>query len=393
MSCFPFLTQYKYFLLIIYKKKRIKKFSFIEINLTIFSISILICLKEFIILNKSYYSFMFLKANLFKLKKKMYSLIDLKEKIELTDKSVECPIKNCEITVERQRKSFKKNDVFKCPVHNIYISPSTYEYKEELDNTLWKDEESLLLFKNIKTVKRESRISRENSEDAVTWNVFRYLEANNLIDGLLSELFNEPHRISEIIYWSYSQKGKSRQGWVWLNNARFEFGEMQRNGSEPDIIIISDNTLFFIEAKLQSNNNTKPRNLNNSKKYTTGGNNWFTHVFNSDYKTIVYDGRKYELMRFWLIGTWIAKKLNLKFHLVNLVLSGKEMSIVMDFGKYIKTNSQNKFSKLNWEDIYNYIDKSKRTDTELIINYFKYKSAGFTKNGKIRKRFKINNCL
>ena len=63
--------------------------------------------------------------------------------------------------------------LFKCPKHNIYISPTTFEYQSELDNLLWKDEADLDLLDRTKGVKRESRIARDRSEDAVTWNVFR----------------------------------------------------------------------------------------------------------------------------------------------------------------------------------------------------------------------------
>jgi hypothetical protein len=87
------------------------------------------------------------------------------------------------ITVPRQRHKFRRLDEFKCPEHNIYISPSTFEYQSRLDNILWKDElDQDLLFNRIAKVKREiKRIGRDNSEDAVTWNVFRFLEKENLL--------------------------------------------------------------------------------------------------------------------------------------------------------------------------------------------------------------------
>ena len=108
-------------------------------------------------------------------KLKMFGIEELNENIEITDTTVECPVKDCNKIVKRQRKSFKREEGFKCPTHDIYISPSTFEYKSELDNLHWKDENDLILFNNIKNVKRESRVARDNSEDAVTWNVFRFL--------------------------------------------------------------------------------------------------------------------------------------------------------------------------------------------------------------------------
>jgi len=118
----------------------------------------------------------------------MLGLKELKSTIKVTDTTVECPVKGCREKVARQRKSFKRQEKFKCPKHNIYISPSTFEYQDELDNILWKEKADLDLFERLNTVKRESRIARDNSEDAVTWNVFRFLENNKLLSGSLAKL-------------------------------------------------------------------------------------------------------------------------------------------------------------------------------------------------------------
>ena len=88
---------------------------------------------------------------------------ELKGSIEITKTTVECPVKGCSEKIEKQRKSFKREEKFKCPIHNIYISPSTFEYQTELDNLLWKDQADLDLFKMIRTVKRESRSAQDNS--------------------------------------------------------------------------------------------------------------------------------------------------------------------------------------------------------------------------------------
>ena len=94
----------------------------------------------------------------------MYRLPDLKEQITITDKTVDCPIKFCNVKVDRrQRSNSTILENFKCPIHNIYISPSTFEYGSYLDNLLWIDKRDQALMCEIKTVKRESRISSDNS--------------------------------------------------------------------------------------------------------------------------------------------------------------------------------------------------------------------------------------
>jgi len=105
----------------------------------------------------------------------MLGVKELKEEIEITKTTVECPVKGCKGVVERQRRVFIKEDRFKCPKHKIFISPSTFEYPDELDNLLWKEKSDIELFEKIKRRKRESRMARDNSEDAVSWIVFKFL--------------------------------------------------------------------------------------------------------------------------------------------------------------------------------------------------------------------------
>ena len=96
----------------------------------------------------------------------MLGIHDLKPKISITPATGECPVKGCCRSVERQRRSFRREERFQCPDHKIYISPSTFEYAREGDNLLWHNRVDLDLLEAAKTVKRESRIARDNSEDA-----------------------------------------------------------------------------------------------------------------------------------------------------------------------------------------------------------------------------------
>ena len=319
----------------------------------------------------------------------MLGMDELKENIEVTETTVECPVKGCIEKVERQRVVFKKEDRFKCPKHNIYISPSTFEYQSELDNMLWKDKADLHLFGRIKTVKRESRIARDNSEDAVSWNVFRFLERSNLVETSLSSIIDTLLKSSEVIYWSYCQRENS--SWSELNKAREEFGEEIKRSSEPDIIITTDDTLLFIEAKLTAGNETVPSDMSNSKKYETGGDNLFSKVFKSDYKTVAIVEKKYELLRFWLLGSWIAEQQNWDFYLVNLVLSDREKEIEALFKGHINENQRRKFLRITWEDIYGYILNSNLSggDKNLMVRYFRNKTIGYDGNGELQKAFSI----
>jgi hypothetical protein len=324
---------------------------------------------------------------MFKRRLKMFGIDELKDRIEIAEKTVECPVKGCSIKVEKQRKVFKPEERFKCPNHNIYISPSTFEYENELDNLLWKDTNDLDLFRKIMRAKRESRMARDNSEDAVTWNVFRFLEKNNLIEMILSPTIGVTLKSYEIMYWSYCEGENS--GWSELNKAREEFGEEIKRGSEPDIIVKTDNVLLFIEAKLTAGNKTTPSDKSNPKEYEIGGNNWFSKVFESNFKTVAIAEKKYELLRFWLLGTWIAKQLDLDFCLANLVLSEQDKDIEEVFKKHLCENERMKFIRITWEAIYQQILNSNLsgTDKDRMIGYFKNKTIGYDDHGRLRRAF------
>ena len=318
----------------------------------------------------------------------MFGLQELKSKINITIDSVECPVKDCQTIVTRQRKKFKTEQKFQCKTHQIFIGPSTFEYPAENQNLLWKDTEDLDLLSRIKTVKRESRITRDNSEDAVTWNCYRFLEKNGLAKSLLKKITGMDQENLEFIWWSYSQTAKT--GWSELDQSRAEFGESKRRSTEPDLIITTDQSLFFIEAKFKSGNKTVPTHPEDHKKYETGGNNWYGKVFNSDYEAVVICNQKYELMRMWLIGTWIAQKTSKDFWLINLVRREWEKDIESEFKKHIIETYNRKFFRLTWEDIYEFIAGTKKTkDRDLFLNYFRNKALGYDYNGRLKKAFSL----
>jgi len=321
----------------------------------------------------------------------MFSLEELKNTIEITETTTECPVRDCTETVLRQRGHFKRLEEFKCPRHNIYISPSTFEYENELDNILWKDEIDLDLLRRIRKVKRESRIARDNSEDAVSWNVFNFLEKVKMLSGYLSDLTKNPVENPEVVYWSYSQSEQAI--WAPLQEARKEFETRPESGSEPDLIVKSDSTLFFVEPKLTASDSTVPQSRNPlvRVKYETGGNKSYSKVVSSDFETVAVTEKKYELLRFWLIGSWIAHCIGLDFYLVNLVRSEKERDIERTFRKHIKESQRRRFLRVAWEDVYQFISNSKPRTTEMnrMIKYFQNKTVGYDKNGKLQKAFAI----
>lgn len=318
----------------------------------------------------------------------MYGLKELKTEIKIEKESVECPVKKCSVIVERQRETFKREQKYFCPNHKIFISPSTFEYQTEQENLLWYDSSDRSLYNEIKKVKRESRIARDNSEDALTWNVMRSLDRQGHLTDFLSQLSNKEIKETELILWSYSPKEKS--DWTLLNQARIEFGETIARGSEPDIIIRTDKVLYFIEAKLTASNETKPSNLQKRKKYEIGGNRLFPQIFKSDYEIIAVKEKRYELMRFWLLGSWIAKQLNIDFEFYSLVMQTREQEIEAEFGKHIIETEERRFFRLTWEQIYDFVKMhTDNNEKQKLTEYFENKTIGFSSKGEIMKAFNI----
>lgn len=319
----------------------------------------------------------------------MFGVRDLKPRIQITQTSVECPVMGCSQCVERQRRSFQREERFRCPKHKIYISPTTFEYDCEVDNLLWKNTADLALLEAIKTVKRECRMVRDNSEDALTWNVFRYLETANQLDGFLSWLTGQDQRQTELIYWSYSQT--SNRAWPELNKARHEFGEHLQRSSEPDLIALTDRALFFLEAKLTATNENLPSDPKNHKKYLTGGDEWFMRVFTSDFDTVAIRAKKYELFRFWLLGSWMAAQMGLDFYLVNIVPSTREKDIETRFVPHLRLADNRHFKRLAWEDIYRWGagHAPEGEEKHRWMSYFENKTVGYDRFYNLKKAFSV----
>jgi hypothetical protein len=284
--------------------------------------------------------------------------------------------------------SFKTEPDFLCETHGIFISPSTFEYADYRDNLLWRSDDDINLLDRIAKVKRESRMARDNSEDALTWNVVRYLERSQTLGPWLESITGSAVWNPHTIYWSYCQPAGTT--WPLLAEARNEFGEAPHRSSEPDIILESDDVLYWIEAKFLSGNETTPSSPNDSKKYLSGGDKWYERVFASPYGTVAVEQKFYELMRFWLLGTWSAMKLGKRFVLINLVRASEEKRVVADFGRHINPNG-NQFLRTTWEDTYRFVKSSAATDEdcETFLKYIEGKSVGYNGMRKLMPAFSV----
>lgn len=313
----------------------------------------------------------------------MFGWDDLKGRIEISDATVECPVKGCGRRVGRRaRKQPLRSQAFLCEGHRIYVSPSTFEYAAETENMLWHGEADLALWRAIQGVKRESRMARDNSEDALTWNVFRYLERHGLLGRFVEEATGCP-AVGEplLVYWSWCQR--TCRAWQLLVDAAVGFGESRERRSEPDLIVEDDAAILFVENKLASGNRTTPSDPTNPKQYQTGFDAWFSTVFrpSSSFEAVAVEGKMYELMRLWLIGSRAAQEAGKRFVLMNVVREGAtaEADIESRFGLHALQDDGRRFVRMTWERIRDRVvlPGPAVPERDLLLAYLKGKTLGY----------------
>lgn len=321
--------------------------------------------------------------------KSFLGIHNLKPHIAISDKNIECPVQGCDKYVPRQRGRFVREEKFQCPIHKIYISPSTFEYPKWIDNLLWTAPEDLVLLNGILSVKRENRIARSNSEDALTWNVFRYLEKSGILEEILSRIIGRNLQNTKSFFWTYD--AQSHTAWQDLKTYSEIFGEKPGFGTEPDLIIRTEEMLCFIEVKLGSSHDTTPSNANVGTIYTSAVNGWYQKVFKADFKTVALLQKRYELLRQWLIGSRMADRSDRKFLLLTVNPQTQSAQAIQPFSSLIQQNEERQFSCLSWEDIYQFVSRfgPPTRDTLLLLTYLNNKTLSYDKNGCLQKAFNL----
>ena len=220
-------------------------------------------------------------------------------------------------------------------------------------------------------------------------NVFRYYERRQQLSGLLAHALQCELTAAEAIYWSYSQR--ERTTWAELIRARRAFGDDPARGTEPDLITLTPEVLVWIEAKLGGPNRTVPSNPGRRDGYLTGGNGWFDQVCRGDHETIAITEKLYELLRMWLLGSWLAQQMGRRFVLVNLVPEAREKDIEARLARHLVSEPRRRFLRWTWEAIYRHTRERCKAepDRERLLDYFHGKTLGYDREGRLQKVFSV----
>jgi len=181
-----------------------------------------------------------------------------------------CPVKGCMSDVKAQLVVYnKKHNLPFCPVHGLRIHEKTFVYY----NGGSKEQKELAFKRNIafnwnffrahflQNTKKVGghRLSWENSEDAVTYNVFTELaRTQNALRQLLKDVTGTaPNNPVELYLWGYRIDLASNTApyYPYLNQLINELEPGISIATEPDIILrVPGDMLVFIEAKFTSEN-------------------------------------------------------------------------------------------------------------------------------------------
>jgi hypothetical protein len=208
-----------------------------------------------------------------------------------------------------------------CPEHHLEVRSTrggfTYVYDDFSRNLLWKEPRDRLRLEAILRGKGESRMGHEHSEDAVTWNVFRFFERNGGLSAAVRQICLCPTEEPLTIFWT------THDGCLWepYRLCSEQLSEKAFARSESDLIFLWQHKLVVvIEAKFRSANRSDPKQRDNelrkSKPYIEGASLYFNGE--GAYAT-VRDGW-YELLRNWALAAHLKAALSCeRFVLVNLV--------------------------------------------------------------------------
>lgn len=100
--------------------------------------------------------------------------------------------------------------------------------------------------------------SRPHSEDALTWNVFRTLElAGNPGLELVSDFFGIS-RVHRILFWGCDVENHGEEQQLLNILIRTIDGKHRGTMTEPDLVIVAEEEVVFVECKLNQSGTTSP---------------------------------------------------------------------------------------------------------------------------------------
>jgi len=207
------------------------------------------------------------------------------------------------------------------------------------------------------------RLGSENSEDMLSWNVFRSLAEARLLGSLVANFLGEASPVEPDPYlWGIRINDGTFTGWHLLDRARERFEQrlpVERPKTEPDIAIhLPGRYLILIEAKFTSPNTFYTRGPRKDKQSLTHEElrTIYQDVDNEilDYGIAAARPRLfYQLWRNTTFAEWMARydhRETRAYH-INLVREGYDEESATEFATLIRPKFRDRFHRWTWEDL------------------------------------------
>lgn len=319
-----------------------------------------------------------------------FGVSDLDPEVNLqlgSPRQVRCYVKGCQHVVRVPR---RKDDGEACPIHGIRchfsMNAATYSYLDVRRNIIVSPDLFATRVVGHPFKYESHRFGLENSEDALTWNVFRSLqeacclqEVARWITGL--DVDAEP----DLLLWGIRLTDDSFEPWNLLVAARNRFERslpVLRPLTEPDIALYLPGCyLILVEAKFTSPN-----------PFYTGGPRRTPDSLTKDELLAIYQDEQlrildldqaktkerifYQLWRNTIFADWMALADGQKtraYH-ANLTRAGQENESCDEFRQLLRPEFQNRFVNIAWEDVY-YLCSHERRELARLTRYMENKTA------------------
>lgn len=304
--------------------------------------------------------------------------VDADQAVVVSADRVRCCIRGCSRELLKAHVGSRWNSECFCPEHHIRVSPSatcpTYVYKEATRNLII-DHDS---FEKVEKVE-SWRIGNENSEDALTWNVFVGLERLGRLHAAVRALTGvvidaEPRMY---LWGNQIQAGDVSPSWPELEAVRDDLEGGFEIPTEPDVALhLPGKLLVLIEAKFGSRNST----LDRKKKQYETATAFLDRYVKPDRGPDPLDrawieaqpgGRILEqLCRLAVFGARMAKR-GEKVVVVNLLRKKELDASRPDFASHLVTGGPVSFDVHTWEQL---IPLSGGADNDTLHRYLTEKS-------------------
>lgn len=301
---------------------------------------------------------------------------------------VRCYVRGCQHFLRRPTRYARGEE---CPDHGIYCHYSrygaTYSYRDVRRNIIASPD---LFAQRIvgHPFKYEShRLGSENSEDALSWNVFRSLQEAGLLAAVAKLIIGEDHPQEPDLYlWGIRVSDDSFEPWDLLIAARERFESnlpVKRPLTEPDIALhLPGKYLVLIEAKFTSPNPFYERGPRKDAQSLTLDE--LLEIYWDDSlrildnaKTCSADRVPYQLWRNTVFAEWMAVSdaPSTNAYHVNLTREKYEVESAAEFAGSMKREFATRFQRHSWEALWHYCNSDAATSTKF---YLQGKTAHLT---------------